>query len=158
VIIFGYKYHLLFSTLIFIIIKLYYDYSLGLIAFIACIFAALLPDIDHPNSKISKKLFLISWILNFFLRHRGLTHSFICLGLILFGTTFFHSHEITYGILIGYGSHLLGDMSTTMGVPLFWPKTTMIRIPIIWRFPLITKILWTMVLFYYIVLEIKGYI
>lgn len=125
------------------------------------IFASLLPDIDHPNSFINKKIlriknkktktFLyvclgisvlyynfiykqsavllslgISLLIVAFSSHRnGFTHSLT--GLITFSIvsgyigSAYHDYSIIYWFMLGYGMHLLCDMMTTKGVPLFYP-------------------------------------
>lgn len=125
------------------------------------IFASLLPDIDHPNSFINKKVlkiknkktktFLyvclgisvlyynliykqsdilfalgISLLIVAFSSHRnGFTHSLT--GLITFSIVSgyignsYHNHSIIYWFMLGYGIHLICDMMTVKGVPLFYP-------------------------------------
>lgn len=58
--------------------------------------------------------------------HRnGLTHSL--LGLIIFSSivgyvgTGYHMPEVIYYFMLGYGIHLIGDMATNRGIPLFYP-------------------------------------
>ncbi len=83
--------------------------------------AALLPDLDNTKSVLGRIFFPISIPLNAVLGHRTLTHSLI--GLI--GTSILiyltGSVSILIAWAIGYGSHLLLDSFTPMGVPLFWP-------------------------------------
>jgi len=78
---------------------------------------SLVPDIDTPNSTISNKARPIR-LFTFWIPHRTLTHSLIVLGLVsllsvlsVFGVAF----------AIGYASHIVADMSTTRGIPLFYP-------------------------------------
>lgn len=157
---------------------------------------SLLPDLDHPNSIISKKLKPVSKVVREFTHHRGVTHTLI--GWIIFGIIsfiisyislkFFHNSMYYYekvvmgiicgliisssvafiinsinkyahivkkreirkfsllgflfgfilvfvfnkivlsyvpiyllGMFLGYGIHILYDMFTISGVPLFYP-------------------------------------
>ncbi|MCK8828241.1 metal-dependent hydrolase [Natroniella acetigena] len=104
-------------------------FNIALIEFyIATIIGALIPDIDHANSKAGKKLWFISKPLKLFgIKHRGLTHSI--LGLILFALLTQElvklkliSNIIWSGLIIGYFSHLITDMLNVQGIPLFYPN------------------------------------
>lgn len=62
--------------------------------------------------------------LGFVLKHRGIMHT--CIVPILFmATTLWMETSIynyaMYGLSLGYMVHLLGDMSTLGGAPIFWP-------------------------------------
>ena len=91
----------------------------------------LLPDIDHPGSKMGRALYPIAWVVNKLFGHRGATHSLIALLLtsvlflipsfLLEGFTSFLYTQFAIGISVGYLSHLLPDMSTKSGVPLLYP-------------------------------------
>lgn len=84
------------------------------------IFSSLLPDLDHPQSKLGRKLFF-SRIFNIFFGHRGFFHAIwipLAAWLILslgFG--------ISYGsaVFIGYFAHLFSDGLTKSGVNLVHP-------------------------------------
>ncbi|MCK8823812.1 metal-dependent hydrolase [Fuchsiella alkaliacetigena] len=97
--------------------------------YLAVLIGALLPDIDHANSKITSKLKPLNWITRLFgIKHRGITHSLI--GLALF---YMLINKILalgwinqiwyYGLLLGYISHLLADMLNPTGIPLFFPNS-----------------------------------
>lgn len=58
---------------------------------------SLLPDLDHPNSIISKKLKPISKIVKEFAHHRGLTHTLV--GWIIFGVISFIISYISINFL-----------------------------------------------------------
>lgn len=89
---------------------------------------ALLPDIDHRQSRVSHKHKMIAFLVNLFLGHRGFTHSLLSLilasfvGLLLmqllpYPTTLY----IVFGFLLGYASHIILDCLNPAGVPLFYP-------------------------------------
>lgn len=96
--------------------------------YLAVILGTLLPDIDHANSKIGRKLPIINKLLRLFgIKHRGLTHSIIGVVLVVL---FFHQLHIKgwigelvlLGLIIGYISHLMADMLNPQGIPLFFPN------------------------------------
>jgi inner membrane protein len=83
---------------------------------------ALLPDIDHPKSWVGKRMRPLSTIVAAILGHRGATHSLLAVvgcGWLLFydGTP----RAIVAPVLVGYLSHLAGDLLTPHGLRLAWP-------------------------------------
>ncbi|MCC2631802.1 MAG: Membrane protein containing transrane [Patescibacteria group bacterium] len=103
---------------------------------------SLLPDIDQPASKLWHSLpfgNIASEFVNPFLEHRNLTHSFLGFGLVSFLVLYLLSQAPVYwglstdiilvAFLSAYGSHLLADMVTVQGIPLFFPIQRMIGIP-----------------------------
>ena len=84
------------------------------------LFAAGLPDIDHPKSKYGRRLGIISKAINLVAGHRGIFHSL--LFALLFGIAFWYFNKtIGLGIFIGYLSHLIGDGLSREGVNLLYP-------------------------------------
>lgn len=106
---------------------------------IATAVAALLPDIDHPNSKVSHLLTLgplrgaLGVGLLLFGVHYQLLSALIVGGILLVLTTIPH-RGVTHSLLplvvlawlepgpmvIGYATHLILD-AFSGGIPLFWP-------------------------------------
>jgi inner membrane protein len=89
-------------------------------------FFAILPDIDHLKSPIGKMFYPIAKWLNLKYGHRTITHSlifyfslFLIIGFL--EKTFFVGHNITLIYGFAFFSHLLFDMLTKQGIPLFWP-------------------------------------
>lgn len=84
------------------------------------IFGALLPDIDHPRSYIRQRTGLPGDIVGATMKHRGITHTLLILGVLAFFAIRFHP---LYGLALagGYASHLLTDAATQAGVKFFWP-------------------------------------
>lgn len=90
-----------------------------------------LPDIDHPTSKVGKKVPPISILINNLFGHRGFTHTI--LATLLVSYSFFLLAGIipdsfrgfyfpfVIGLSVGYASHLLLDMLTISGIPLLFP-------------------------------------
>jgi membrane-bound metal-dependent hydrolase YbcI (DUF457 family) len=103
------------------------------------LFASLLPDIDEPSSNASRpgSLFLpfappvlrslidaIAAALLFPFRlctnHRGITHApLVCIALCVIIAYYSWQHALWFAL--AYGSHLLADLITFMGIPLAWP-------------------------------------
>ena len=86
---------------------------------ILLMFAAALPDIDHPQSKLGSKFKIFSW----FFEHRGFFHS--ALAMLFFSLLAFYllKQEIYFfAVLIGYGSHLLTDLISMQGIRFFYPS------------------------------------
>ena len=88
--------------------------------------ACLLPDIDHTKSLIGKVFLPISRVLNMRYGHRTITHSLVALvaltGIIgVFQSSFFPTIKVAQVFGLAYGSHLLLDMVTVQGIPLFYP-------------------------------------
>jgi inner membrane protein len=85
------------------------------------VIGALLPDIDHPNSKISRAVKLP---LHLAFTHRGVLHSGLLCALV-FALAFFASPEpyklYALAAAAGWISHIVLDALTVSGVPLFWP-------------------------------------
>lgn len=91
----------------------------------------LLPDIDHPTSKVGLKVPPISKTINALFGHRGFTHTLLALLLFTYFLIFIgclfpisirgYLMPLFMGMSIGYGSHLLLDMLTISGIPLFYP-------------------------------------
>lgn len=79
---------------------------------------AILPDIDHPKSKIGSKIKIIS----LFFEHRGFFHSFFVLPVIAFVLFYFAgTNYYSIPLIIGYASHLVTDAATKEGIMPFHP-------------------------------------
>ena len=82
---------------------------------------SLLPDIDHPNSKINK-FNPLSALICMAIQHRTITHSLLLMGVVsLIGLLLKFNLWAVLGLNIGILSHLLLDMMNPTGVPLFYP-------------------------------------
>lgn len=104
----------------------------------ACLVGALLPDIDHPQATMSRKLSInkgagplgvLGYIGGIFRAilggHRGFTHTlvFVALPCVLFPYLPTNYHYLLWAFIVGLSSHLLADMLTEAGIPLLWPIT-----------------------------------
>ncbi|MDI7741067.1 metal-dependent hydrolase [Lysinibacillus fusiformis] len=97
------------------------------------ILGSLLPDIDHRQSYIGRKLKIASFIISKTLGHRSVVHA----PLVIFAFSallYFFSIELTspyqaiakyfvIGLSAGMWSHLFLDMMTRRGIPLLYPLT-----------------------------------
>ena len=90
------------------------------------VFCFLLPDIDHTKSWIGKLFYPLSkWIATNH-GHRTITHSiFFWLGVSFFTlileNNFGKNHDFSFVMFFGILSHLMLDMITISGIPLFYP-------------------------------------
>lgn len=85
---------------------------------IAALIGTLLPDTDMRFSRVGKyKIFRIPQL---FVEHRGLTHSFIFLGIVVLVLMLF-SYEIALGFFVGYALHLFLDSFSVRGLRFFYP-------------------------------------
>jgi inner membrane protein len=80
---------------------------------------ALIPDIDHRHSTISQRFGLLGLPFRLF-GHRTLTHA-IWIPLIIGAVMVIYPHWALMVALGGYISHIVADMVTKRGVPLFYP-------------------------------------
>lgn len=97
---------------------------------------ALLPDIDHPSSHLGRLFRFISVPVCRLCGHRGFTHSLLAWLLIVLLSTqlpssYWLSDALIQAFLLGYFSHLIGDMLTTKGIPFLWPLKLYFCFPIL---------------------------
>lgn len=103
------------------------DYTVAL--YIGTSIGSVLPDIDHKQSFISKKIRLFRYIVSRVFKHRYFTHSISFLILLSFPyfilLNFFYMDMflkfLYIGVIIGSFSHILMDMFVGNGVALFYP-------------------------------------
>ena len=107
----------LIIALFFILI--FFEYIENPIVFLPVIFlATIIPDIDSRFSRIGHhKIFRI---FNFFVKHRGITHSFTFLAIVslLFLLSF---KEIRPPFVLAYSLHLFLDALTLTGIMPLYP-------------------------------------
>jgi inner membrane protein len=80
---------------------------------------ALTPDIDHRHSTISHRVGLLGLPFRLF-GHRTITHA-LWIPLIMGVTMVIYPHWMLFVICGAYTSHIIADMVTMRGVPLFYP-------------------------------------
>ncbi len=103
----------LFFVLLFISV-VEYKFAFVLVA----LFATFIPDADSKFSTLGKRKSLR--ILQFFIKHRGVMHSFSFLILVTLVLVLFFP-IISLGFFLGYGIHLLADSFTVQGIRPFYP-------------------------------------
>ncbi len=86
-----------------------------------CAVAALLPDVDHPQSLIRGKMGFAGDLAFGWFGHRGITHSLVAVALVALGAFALLPHPVAVIISAGYCSHLVADGITRGGIPLFAP-------------------------------------
>lgn len=92
--------------------------------FVGCAaLGSLLPDIDHPNSRVGRKALPVSVAINVVAGHRKLFHSLLpyVAGVIAL-TVLFPEYKL-YALALGMGCllHLFLDSLTPEGVPFLYP-------------------------------------
>jgi inner membrane protein len=89
------------------------------------IFASLLPDIDHTRSTVGKAFYPVAKWIDKRYGHRTITHSlpfFLVISGFIYLLEFHTSLEnIFLTFFFAFLSHLLLDMMTIQGIPLFYP-------------------------------------
>lgn len=92
---------------------------------------ALLPDIDHPQSWLGRRLRFVSAPLSSMVSHRGVTHSLLAVAVCLI---FLPEHgqfgPVRSPLLVGYLSHLGADLLTPRGLRLTWPSRHVYALPL----------------------------
>lgn len=135
------KNHLFFSisfVLLFLKILNKFNFNINIwFIFLSSIITCLLPDIDHHNSFLRSRFrYFVYLLLNFF-KHRSFTHSLFGIFIFLYFLLninylyFNFNNNILIGMILGYISHIVGDIFTYNGIKFFWPLNIRLRIPII---------------------------
>jgi inner membrane protein len=105
--------------------------TLDPVALALAIGGALLPDIDHPQSWVGRRIRVISHPLAALIGHRGFTHSVLAVvgcGLLLRWRGL--GRAIVDPLVVGYLSHLAADLMTSGGLRLAWPSRRRFGIPL----------------------------
>lgn len=84
---------------------------------------ALLPDLDHPKSAISRRVKILGAPIRLFVAHRGALHGLLAVFLAFMACLTIPVNLRLYGLAAaaGYASHVALDALTISGVPLLWP-------------------------------------
>src|SRR3989344_944292 len=108
-----YRTHLLFSILVFLLLRYFTGIKAGLLFFVLLVSSSFIPDLDHPNSKIGQKANFLSKILNKIFKHRGFLHSLILPIILYFIFAYiFELKEAGFAVAAGIVSHLFLDLLT----------------------------------------------
>ena len=120
--------HIAFGMVSYMGLCKFYGHDPGITDYCGVVLGSLMPDIDHPYSRIGKTFPRVSGFLSARFGHRGFTHSLIAIIFLMF--TLFQSMEslgqstpagIVVALCFGYLSHIVADFCTVTGVPLLWP-------------------------------------
>ena len=103
---------------IFAILLLISNVEYKLVFVLVALIATFIPDIDSRYSSLGRKK--INRILQFFTKHRGITHSFLFLIFLTLVFLYFVP-IIALGFFLGYGLHLFADSFTPDGITPFHP-------------------------------------
>lgn len=84
----------------------------------------LIPDIDHPNSKIAHKTGFIGAAISKIFHHRGIWHTPVLYAVVWVVLQVCNGSSIWVNLLFaGIASHLLLDMLNPTGIPFLFPFT-----------------------------------
>lgn len=108
--------HLSFAILLIILFVEHVNNKLIFIGMV--LVATVLPDLDSSFSSWGRHF--IFRPLQFFVKHRGIIHSFTTAVLLSIFIAFFWPIG-SFGFFIGYSVHLLCDSFTKEGIQPFWP-------------------------------------
>src|SRR3989338_2639180 len=119
-----FKTHLVFGLLIALISLNFLEVSYPILFVVLVTLFSSLPDIDHPRSKIGRKIFFISIPISFIFKHRGFFHSIFPPTILFFILYYSNLEYLGLAVAVGYIAHLLGDMITKQGINFLNPITT----------------------------------
>lgn len=108
--------HLVFA--VFLILIFVQHVSHAFIFITAVLVATIIPDLDTKFSSYGRHL--IFRPLQFFVKHRGIIHSFTTGALVSLIIAVFYP-IVSLGFFLGYSVHLLCDAFTKEGIQPFWP-------------------------------------
>ena len=113
-----FKTHVAAGFLAGIFLMQYFSPASQLLFISLVLIGAILPDIDHPKSKIGRNFKIVS----LFFEHRGFFHSLLVLPVIAFLLLYFtKTSYYSLPLIIGYLSHLVTDAVTKEGIMPFHP-------------------------------------
>lgn len=106
------------AIIVFFILILISSVENKIVFISVALIATFIPDVDSKFSKLGQRK--IFRPLQFFVKHRGILHSFIFLILI---TSFFvlFLPVVAFPLFLGYGIHLLVDSFSREGIKPFYP-------------------------------------
>jgi inner membrane protein len=126
------------------------DASIEKAAVLACVsgIAALLPDIDSPESFVGARVPVLPFLIRGVTGHRGAAHSILAglFSALLFGVIvelsgWGQAEPLLIAFLSGYLSHLALDALNPAGVPLLWPLPARFTLPLMQTGGVLEKLL-----------------
>ncbi len=88
------------------------------------LFGALLPDIDHKESIISKWFYPVAWLITLLFRHRGIVHSIFFIAGLFWVVSHYAGTAFAIPLTLGFLSHIIIDSFTVRGINYLYPLTT----------------------------------
>ncbi|WP_207458555.1 metal-dependent hydrolase [Azospirillum sp. SYSU D00513] len=86
------------------------------------VLGALAPDIDHPKSTLGSRLKPVSVPVSWLFGHRGITHSLLAVAACVWVLAENPAYaRWTIPFVVGYLTHLGGDLLSPGGLPLLYP-------------------------------------
>ncbi|MBT4135398.1 metal-dependent hydrolase [archaeon] len=108
--------HIMFA--IFMIILFMQQVENQFLFILMVLVATIIPDLDSGFSSYGRHM--IFRPLQFFVKHRGIIHSFSAAVLLSVLLAVFYP-ILSFGFFIGYSVHLICDSFTREGIQPFWP-------------------------------------
>lgn len=98
------------------------------------VISSLFPDICHTQSKIGRRLRILSFFIRTIFGHRTFTHSLLFISIIscllyAIQTPIYYLVAIILGLL----SHVILDMLTPRGVKFLYPIPIKVRFPVVFK-------------------------
>ncbi|MBF7024636.1 metal-dependent hydrolase [Staphylococcus kloosii] len=101
---------------------------------VLAVIASLLPDICHTQSKIGRRMRILSFFIRLLFGHRTFTHSILFIVIIGLGLYVIQTPQYYFiTIITGLISHVILDMLTPKGVKLFYPIPLTVKLPITFK-------------------------
>ncbi|MEA3430712.1 MAG: metal-dependent hydrolase [Nanoarchaeota archaeon] len=119
------KTHLAFGFLFGLVLMPFLSVGNKYIYFVIVLIASLLPDIDSPTSKASRKLGFVGKFTRIFTKHRGIFHSVWIPFVLSAGLWYLVGTNYAVAFFVGYGSHLFIDGFTKAGINFLHPFSTL---------------------------------
>ncbi|MDD5193564.1 MAG: metal-dependent hydrolase [Candidatus Nanoarchaeia archaeon] len=116
------KTHLMFAVLLIIIMLPYANNKIVFLGLV--LIGTIIPDLDSSCSKFGKRLIFRPF--QFFVKHRGIMHTFTFVLILFFILNRYYSF-IAFPLLLGYSLHLITDSFTKQGIIVLWPLKFRIR-------------------------------
>ncbi len=116
------KTHIVFGILIGLLSLKYLNVPSIPVFLVLVGISSLLVDLDCSQSFLGKRIQTVSWFIEKLFGHRNFFHSVFPLLILLILFFYILDWNIAgMAVLIGYGSHLIMDSFTHMGISLFYP-------------------------------------
>lgn len=119
------KTHIAFGVLCALVVMPFVNTANKFIFFFLVLLGSLLPDVDHPHSKLGNKLGILSKFFNALAGHRTIFHSIFFALLIPGLVWYFLSKPYGIALFVGYLSHLVMDGLTKSGINFLHPISTL---------------------------------